>query len=47
VEAKDGGVTVASKMWTQQHKIGRNARKNSQKQSTETRIREFIEQTCP
>jgi hypothetical protein len=49
VEAKDGGVTVASKMWTQQqqHKIGRKARKNSQKQSTETRIREFIEQTCP
>jgi hypothetical protein len=44
--AKDGGVTVATKMWTQQHKIGRKARKNSRKQSTETRIREFIELTC-
>jgi hypothetical protein len=43
--AKEGGVTVATKMWTQQHKIGRKARKNSQKQSTETRIREFIELT--
>jgi hypothetical protein len=47
MEAKDGGVTVASKMWTQQHKIGRKAGNNSQKQSTKTRIREFIESTCP
>jgi hypothetical protein len=44
--AKDGGVTVATKMWAQQHKIRRKARKNSQKQSNETRKSEFIELTC-
>jgi hypothetical protein len=45
--AKDGRVTVATKMWAQQHKIGRKARKSSQKQSTETRKREFMELLCP